>query len=88
MHPSPRRSWSVRLIQTLILIQEFFINGITGFTHLLQHRVSDVFRCHFQLTGDVVFYQLTEEGVIRVCQQVIEADTTTDKDFFDIWQRT
>ena len=37
-------------------------------------------RSNLQLTGDMELYQLLEEGILLVCQQVVEADAGPDKD--------
>ena len=37
-------------------------------------------RRHLQLPGDVVLHQFLEEGVLFVCQQIVEADAAADKD--------
>lgn len=56
--------------------------------HTGKHPVGHMLRSHLQLAADVVFYQFPEKPVVFVVNQVIKADTGTDKDFFYSGQGT
>ena len=69
-------------VQLLVFCGEPLIDRVLGLAHELQHRVADMLRGHLQLTGDMVFHQLTEEAVVLVRQQIVKPDAAADKHLF------
>ena len=51
-------------------------------SHLLKHCIRDMFRCHLQLTADVVLAQFSEKRIVFVCHQIIKPNAGTDKKLF------
>ena len=58
-----------------------------GFAHGGEHLVFGVFGRDFQLTGDMVAYQLSQVGqaVFLVGENQVVADARSDGNFFDIF---
>ena len=50
---------------------------------LAQHCIRNVLRCYFQLTGNMVLYQIGEKLTIGVFHQIVKANTRADEYLFD-----
>ena len=53
------------------------------FAHLVKHRVTDMFRRHFQLTADMILTQFFQECFVLICQQIIKTNTGADKNLLN-----
>ena len=54
--------------------------------HFIQHGSAAMLRRHFELTGNMVFYQFFKESIIRILQKIIISYAAADKHFFDVWK--
>ena len=67
------------LVQPGVFFPEFFINCIFRLAHPFEHRVADVLRSHLELAAHMILHQLPEKGIVRVRQQIVEADSGADE---------
>ena len=70
------------LVEPLVLGQELVVYRSGRLSHLLQHRVGNVFRSHLQLAGHMIFHQLFEKRVVLIGQQVVKANAGANEHLF------
>ena len=68
-------------IGCIIFMKKFLIDAVAGLSHIFQHLVGHMFRCHSQLAAYMMLYQLSQEGLIPVCHYIIKTYSGTDKYF-------
>ena len=68
-------------IGCIIFMKKFLIDAVAGLSHIFQHLVGNMFRCHSQLAAYMMLYQLSQEGLIPVCHYIIKTYSGTDKYF-------
>ena len=51
-------------------------------SHLVQHTPAHMLRRHFQLSADMVFDQLSQKFIRRICADIVKPDTGTHEYFF------
>ena len=71
---------AVLLVQGVVFFNEPVVNRIFRLAHPAEDGIGNMLRRHLQLPGDVVLHQFLEEGVLFVCQQIVEADAAADED--------
>ena len=74
---------SVLPVQGKVFLHKPVVHRVPGFAHAAEHRVGYMLRGYLQLSGNVVLYQLPEEGVLFICQQIVKADAAADEDLLD-----
>lgn len=69
-------------VNFFIFLDKSLINILSGLSHVFQYMIRNVFRRHLQLTADVIAAKLLEKGVIRIIDQIVIADSGTNKNPF------
>ena len=62
-------------IRFLILIQKLLVDFMGRFSHIMKYLIGNMFRCHTELSTDMVLYKFFQKNRTFVCNYIIKTDT-------------